>query len=134
ETYARMHAGHGIDPTQPLRMLLIAPSFSQSLVNRCKYIDINISLFTYSCLRFDGQQAIVPVFNEHTIPSLQEAPAVHKEEDRLAYITDPTAKARAASVLEWFRETRGPRAAVDPIKDEISLKVDNRVIAYLGPR
>jgi hypothetical protein len=134
ETYARMHTGHGIDPDQALRMLLVAPSFSQTLVNRCKYLDIKISLFTYSCLRFDGQQSLVPVFNEHTIPSLQEALVVHKEEDRLAYITDPIAKARAASVLGWFRETWGPRAAVDPIKDAISLKVDNRVAAYLGPR
>lgn len=134
ETYARMHAGHGIDPTQPLRMLLIAPSFSQTLINRCKYLDINISLFTYSCLRFDAQQGLVPVFSEHTIPSLQEAPVVHKQEDRLSYITAPAAKTRAVSVLEWFRETWGPRAAVDPIIDEISLKADNRVVAYLGPR
>jgi len=134
ETYARMHAGHGIDPTQPLRMLLIAPSFSQTLINRCKYLDVSISLFTYSCLRLDGQQALLPVFNEQAIPSLQEAPVVHKEEDRLSYITDATAKARAASVLEWLRATWEARAAVDPIKNAISLKVDNRVVAYLDPR
>jgi len=134
ETYARMHAGHGIDPTQPLRMILIAPSFSQTLVNRCKYINASISLFAYSCLRLDGQQTLLPVFNEQTIPSLQEAPVVHKEEDRLSYITDATAKARAASLLEWLRATWEVRAAVDPIKYEISLKIDNRVVAYLGPR
>lgn len=134
ETYARMHAGHGIDPTQPLRMLLIAPSFSQTLINRCKWIDASISLFTYSCLRLDGQQALLPVFNEQAIPSPQEAPVVHKEEDRLSYVTDATAKARAASVLEWLRATWGTRAAVDPIKYAISLKVDNKVVAYLGPR
>lgn len=134
ETYARMHAGHGIDPTQPLRMILIAPSFSQTLVNRCKYIDASISLFTYSCLRLDGQQTLLPVFNEQAIPSLQETPVVHKEEDRLSYITDATAKTRAASLLEWLRTTWEARAAVDPIKYEISMKIDNRVVAYLGPR
>src|SRR5580704_248527 len=29
-----------IDPTQPVRLVLIAPDFSQTLVNRCKWLDV----------------------------------------------------------------------------------------------
>lgn len=36
ESFARLYKTHAIDPTQQVRMFLIAPSFSQALVNRCK--------------------------------------------------------------------------------------------------
>jgi hypothetical protein len=134
ETYARMHSAHGIDPKQPVRMLLVAPSFSQTLVNRCKWIDANISLFTYVCLKFENQKALVPVFTEQAIPSVQELPIVHKQEDRLAYITDPGARARAAAAIDQIRATWQDRTAVDPLKYDISLKVDGKVVAYVSPR
>ena len=134
ETYARMHAAHGIDPNQPVRMLLLAPSFSQILVNRCKWIDVSISLFTYVCLKFDAQQTTVPVFSEQSIPSIQEVPIVHKQEDRLSYITDATARARAVSAIEQVRGLWQGRTAVDPLKYAISLKVDGKVVAYVHPR
>jgi hypothetical protein len=134
ETYARLHRAHEIDPSQPVRMLLIAPSFSQTLVNRCKWIDASISLFRYTALRLDGQVQLIPVYFEQSIPSPQEAPVVHRQEDRLGYITDATARARAAATIDWARTTWGNRLSVDPIKYSISLKVDNKVIAYVSPR
>ncbi len=130
-----MHSGHDIDPTQPVRMLLIAPSFSQTLLTRCKWIDAKISLFTYSCLQFKEKiEGIVPVFVEQSIPSAQEAPVVHTKDNRLSYITDPAARARASSTIENIKNTWQGRTTADPTKDDISLKVDNRVVAYLCPR
>lgn len=134
ETYARLHSAHEIDPTQPVRMLLIAPSFSQTLINRCKWIDASISLFSYAALRLDGQQQLVPVYFEQAIPAPQEAPVVHRLEDRLGYITDGAAKARAEATIEWARTTWPNRTVADPIKYSISLKVDNKVVAYVSPR
>jgi hypothetical protein len=46
ESYARLYKTHSIDPTEQVRLFLIAPLFSQTLVNRCKWLDIPISLFT----------------------------------------------------------------------------------------
>src|ERR1700688_3660863 len=34
EAFARLYKAYGIDPTQQVRLFLIAPSFSQTLVNR----------------------------------------------------------------------------------------------------
>lgn len=134
ETYARMHSQHGIDPVQPVRMLLLAPSFSQALINRCKWLDINISLFTYVCLRFDDSDQLVPVFSEQSIPSFLDAPIVHRQDDRLAYITDQHARSRALTAIEQMKDAWQGRTAIDPLKYAISLKVDGRVVAYLHPR
>lgn len=133
ETYARMHTQHGIDPAQPVRMLLLAPSFSQALINRCKWLDIKISLFTYVCLKFDGSDQLVPVFSEQSIPSVLEAPIVHRQDDRLSYITDQQARSRAVTAIEQVKSTWQGRTAIDPLKYAISLKVDGRVVAYMEP-
>ena len=45
--------------TQQVRLFLIAPSFSQTLVNRCRWFDVPVSLFTYSCLKLDGASDVV---------------------------------------------------------------------------
>jgi hypothetical protein len=134
ETYARTYQAHGIDPSQPVRMLLVAPSFSQALSNRCKWLNVPISLFSYVCLNFDGKAGLVPVFVEQGIPSQPEPPVVHKQEDRLNYITDDETRARATRTVEQIKSIRPGRTAVDPTKDDISLKVDGKVVAYLSPR
>src|SRR3990170_2588775 len=64
ESYARLYKAHGIDPTQQVRLFLVAPSFSQTLVNRCKWLDLPISLFTFNCLKFEGEADVVPIFTE----------------------------------------------------------------------
>ena len=134
ETYARIHREHSIDPKQPVRMLLLAPSFSQLLVNRCKWIDIKISLFTYVCLKFENSDQLVPVFTEQSIPLVLEPPIVHQQVDRLDYITDADARARAVATIDKFQNAWPGRTAVDPIKYAISLKIDGKVVAYLNPR
>ncbi len=134
ETYARMYSKYNIDPAQPVRILLIAPSFSQTLLNRCKWIDAKISLFIYSCLQFETMKERVPVFLEQSIPSVQEIPVVHEKSAILSYITDPVIQIRAESVITWILTNWQGRSSADPTAEDISLKVDNRVVAYLCPR
>src|SRR5262249_28333686 len=52
EGYARRYQQEGIeiDPAQRVRLVLVAPSFSQTLLNRCKWVDAPVSLFSYACL------------------------------------------------------------------------------------
>lgn len=75
ETFARLYRSYGPDPAQQVRLFLIAPSFSQVLINRCKWIDAPISLFTYTCLKFENAEEITPVFKEQEIPSPPELPS-----------------------------------------------------------
>lgn len=134
ESYARLYRDQAIDPTQQVRLFLIAPSFSQVLVNRCKWFDIPISLFTYNCLKFHGNDDVVPIFAELPIPTPPEPVEATPIEDHIAYITDAPMRSKFVALLEELKNWKPGRIAVDSIKYAISIKVDGRVFAYLHPR
>ena len=71
--YAQAYKMHKIDSRQDPRLFLIAPSFSVALLNRIKWIDIPISLFTFQCIELEGSdRETVPVYNEVTAPGPPE--------------------------------------------------------------
>lgn len=134
EAFARLYKVYAPDPAQPVRLLLIAPSFSQTLINRCKWIDVPISLFTFTCLKFPAADEIVPVFTELEIPAPPEPPEVHQLDEHLRFITDDAARSRASRLLDEVKTWKGGRVVLDAVKSAISLKVDGHVFAYLYPR
>ena len=134
EAFARLYKDHGIDPTKPVRLVLIAPSFSQSLVNRCKWIDAPISLFTYQCLQFEDDCDLVPIFTEQPIPSQPPTITIAKLEDHLAYITDQNVRTEAQKLLDDIKTWKVGKVTLDAIRGAISIKVNNRVFAYFHPR
>jgi hypothetical protein len=134
ETYARLYKHHLINPTQQVRLILVAPEFGQLLVTRCKWLDLPISLFTYTCLKFENEEDVVPVFHEREIPASPEVVAISSIEDHLSYITDPTVRSNVTSLLEEIKGWKPGHIALDPIKQYISMKVNNRVFAYLSTR
>lgn len=134
ETYARLYRSHNVDPTQPVRLLLVAPSFSQTLINRCKWIDAKISLVTYSCIKLENTDDIIPVFSEQAIPSPPDTIVVPKLDDHLSYITDTEVRANVSKVLDQIKQLKPGRVSMDALKYAISMKVDGRVFAYLHPR
>lgn len=135
EAFARLYKPQGINPTQQVRLLLIAPSFSQSLINRCKWINLPISLFTFQCLRFEGDDDVVPIFAEHTIPMrpvvLEEPPTIA---GHLAYITDPNLRGKVSLLLDEIKTWKPGGISLEPIKYAISMRVNGRVFAYFYPR
>lgn len=134
ETYARLYKDHNIDPTQQVRLFLIAPSFAQTLVNRCKWIDIPISLFSFHCLKFDGDDDLVPIFAEQPIPTPPVIVEITHLEDHLAYITDTDVRNKVSALLDEIKNWKPGCISLDPIKGAISLKVNGRVFAYFYPR
>jgi len=133
EAYARLYKNHSIDPTRPVRLFLVAPDFSQTLVNRCKWLKLPISLFTYSVLKFENDNEMVPIFTKRELPAEPpEVVEVSHVEDILAYIVDVAVRGQASSLLDEIKDWGRPgKVTVDPIKDQISIKVNNRVFAYL---
>jgi hypothetical protein len=134
EAFARLYKQYEIDPTQQVRLFLIAPNFSQTLVNRCKWLDLEISLFTFNCLKFEDDNSIVPIFTEQQITELPKTIEVTQCDDHLNYITDITARARASGLLEEIKSWKPDNISTDSIKYAISLKINNRVFAYFGAR
>jgi Endonuclease NucS len=134
ESFARLYKAHSIDPTQQVRLFLVAPDFSQTLVNRCKWFDLPISLFTFTCLKFEDDDDLIPIFTEREIPAPPEIVEVSSIEDHLAYITDTTVRANATSLLDEVKNWKPGNISLDPTKNGISMKVNNRVFARLWPR
>ena len=135
EGLARAYKDKRISPTQKLRLFLIAPSFSISLLNRCKWIDIPISLFTFQCIAFeDHPKEIIPIFKEITIPSIPTRVDVYTLEERLSYITDNKVRKTVENLLNEIKEWDKENILIEPTKYDISIKVSGRVFAYLGPR
>ena len=132
EAYARIYKSSGIDPTKSIRLMLIAPSFSQSLINRCKWIYANISLFMFKCIQFEGNEEIIPVFSEITIPTPPEPPGdKYSIEDRLGYITSIDIRQVLESLIAELPNWKKDKILIEPIKYAISVKVGGKVFMYL---
>lgn len=135
EGFARAYKEKRIEPTQKLRLFLVAPSFSVSLLSRCKWIDIPISLFTFQCIAFDDNpEEIIPVFKEITIPSIVEPPEVYTIEQRLNYITASKIRKSAEELLKEIREWDKNNILIEPTKYFISIKVSGKLFSYLATR
>lgn len=132
EALARLYKSHSIDPTQRVRLLLIAPEFSQTLLNRCKWLNLPISLFTFSCLKFQDEDDVIAIFKERQVPpsvKFVEVPQID-DQNHLGYITDITVRTKAASLLDEIKSWRPGNVTLDPTKEAISMKINNRVFAY----
>jgi hypothetical protein len=111
-----------LDPTQPVRLILVAPSFSQSLINRCKWIDANISLFTYKCIKFEDSEDVVPVFSEVSMPALPVIEEKYNIEDRLSYITNLSIRKLLEDFIKELPSWNKDKILIEPIKYAISVK------------
>jgi len=134
EGVARVYKDFRIDPSQTVRLFLIAPSFSIALLNRCKWVDIPISLFSYKCITFENSKEITPIFLEVTIPSAPELVEAYDLNDRFKYITDSTARERVKDLIKEIQSLDPAKIVIEPTKYDISLKVSGRVFSYIGPR
>ena len=134
EGISRVYKDFHIDPSQTVRLFLIAPSFSVSLLNRCKWVDIPISLFTYKCITFEDSKEITPVFSEITIPSTPEVVETYNLKDRIEYITSLDIRKIANDLIEEIKNWDTANILIEPTKYDISAKVSGRVFAYIFPR
>lgn len=134
EGISRVYKNFQIDPKQNVRLFLIAPSFSVSLLNRCKWIDIPISLFTYKCITFEDSKEIISVFSEVTIPSASKIVEIHNLDDKLKYITNPKTREMLENLLKEIRNWDIESISIEAVKYSISLKISGRVFSYIHPR
>jgi hypothetical protein len=134
EGMARVYRDFHIDPNQTTRLFLMAPSFSVSLLNRCKWIDIPISLFMHKCIVLEDSNDVVPIFSEVTIPSAPEPVKSYHLDDKLNYITNADARNMLVALIQEVQGWDPARVLVECTKYDISLKVSGRVASYIGPR
>ena len=134
EAFARIYKDFNINPTQTARLFLIAPSFSQSLLNRCKWFDLPISLFTYKCITLEEDKDKTPIYTEITVPSAPKVIEHNDIEKNINYITNPDMIVLFKTILGEIHEIDKNNITVDPTKNDLSLKAYGSVFAYLCPR
>lgn len=134
EAFARIYKDFNINPTQTARLFLIAPSFSLSLLNRCKWLDLPISLFIYKCITLEEDKEITPIYTEITIPSALKVIEHKDTENNLNYITNSDMLVFCKDVLKEIQDIDKSNISVDPTKNDLSLKAYGSVFAYLCPR
>ena len=135
ETFARAYEKFNIKPTQQPRLMLIAPSFSISLLNRCKWIEVPISLFTFKCIKLENENEIIPVFVEIIVPEIPQTIEEPKSVDKiLEYITDQKVKTTAIDLIHEIESWDKQNILLEPIKYNISMKTMGKVFAYFSPR
>jgi hypothetical protein len=135
ESICRTYERFKIKPDERPRLLLIAPSFSIAFLERCKWISIPLSLYTFQCIKFDKDDDIVPVFIEMNAPSIPKAPPARiSVEQVLEYMTDKDMRQTATDFLNEVKSWDKENIAIDAIVDWVSMKYKGRTFGYLGPR
>lgn len=135
EGFARAYSMYDINTDQQPRLFLIAPSFSVRLLNRIKWIDIPVSLYTVKCIRFEDELGqVYPVYDELNPPSVAEKPETYSLDDKYKYITDPSARQLAKHAVGQIQQLDPQRVLLKPIKYSISIQCQGSLLAYVNPR
>lgn len=135
EGLARAYSKFNIDTNQDPRLLLIAPSFSINLRNRCKWVNVPISLYAFQCIKFEENvEDVIPIFKDVSIPSFPQKIERYDIKDRLNYITNAEMRKLAKETIDEIKKWDDKKILIEPTKYDISIKVLGNVFAYLNPR
>jgi Holliday junction resolvase-like predicted endonuclease len=136
DRFARVYAEAHVDAAQRPRLLLVAASFSQALVNRCRWLDdeLRISLFAYRYIKRIGANEETLVFYEVEVPPKQELAEEVTLERVLRYITDETALETARQFLKRVRAWNPEAISIRPRRGYAPIFAHGRKVADFDPR
>jgi len=126
--------GFKIDPYQETRIMLIAPDFSQLLIDRSKWINAKIDLYRFRHLKVKKQGDEVGKlidFIPVEIPPVPEREEVYTKEKVLDYITVSELRKTADDFLNEIKKWESVR--IDAVKGALSVKIKKDVFIYLYP-
>lgn len=126
--------GFKIDPYQEPRIMLIAPDFSQSLINRCKWLKPRIDLyrFRYLIVKKEGEELGKLIdFISVEVPPIPAREEVYTIPKILDYITVTELRKTAKDFLDEIKKWEWVK--IDPVKGALSIKMKKDVFIYLYP-
>lgn len=136
EGFSRIYKNLNIDVEQYPRLILIAPSFSPVMINRCRWLnpDIQITLYVYQYITFPKTKEDTLVFIPQEIsvrPTvLKKAPDLNK---LLGYIKNKDIRDFAKQILNKTQSLSSD-VTVDPLQWGKSVKYKGSVLYYWEPR
>jgi hypothetical protein len=91
DSLKRMYPTSGVDYRQMPRLILIAQSFSSTLLKRALYLTVQPELFTYKCLEAEGKRGLLfEAVNLQPLPPLPPSPK--SKQDFIDYVTAATVR------------------------------------------
>ena len=123
--FGRVYKQFNIDVTQLPRLFLIAPSFKQTLLNRCKWIneDVRISLFLYKYIISKATKEDTLVFLETEIPPRPKREEEYSIPKLLGYIKDDSAKESVERFLKEVESWNPKEVEVAPRKNKVVINI-----------
>jgi Endonuclease NucS len=135
DSLARAYSSSSVNPLLEPRLLILAPEFSETLVNRLRWLRIPVLAFSFQIQSFEDQPGDhTPVYREQPIPVVPESLEIQTPEAHYNYITDLSVRELAQKIPTEVRSWDPERVHIDAVSDGISIKRSNRVVAYLLPR
>jgi len=136
EGIAAVYKDHSIDVSKRPRLMLIAPSFSQRLVSRCRWIseEVSISLYSFQPIKLDDGSTTVVYAPVEIARKPETETQIPTRAELLDYIRDDEARRLADRFLEEMQISRGDAITVDYKPWGVSMKLKGRVVAYWEPR
>ena len=136
DSLAHTYRNREIKPDKAPRLFLIAPSFSPKLLNRIKWVDINISLFTYQCIEMNDSacEGTLLIYNEVIAPSPSVDTPPPQTMDHIDYIEDEAIRKLAVELIQKVQAWDSGNISVEPKKNFISIKVSGKGLMWLHTR
>ena len=133
--FALAYHQHGVDVSKQPRLLLVAPSFSATLLSRAKWLDLPISLFTFQCIELGAptKQRIV-VYSEVAPPASPPPPETTTLDDLYGRMGSDALRELAKNLVSEAKSWSPEAVTVEPKKQYISIRLSNRVIAATYPQ
>ena len=136
DSIKRMYPTSGVDYRQALRLILIAPSFSNVLLKRALYLKVQPELFTYKCLEAEGKRGLL--FEAVDLPAIPEIPPSPKPiQELIDYVTVATVRDLLKAACNELRDLSGDVEDIEQYTTQsyIGYRIKGkRVFAALHPR
>lgn len=121
-----------IDVSKQPRVILIAPSFSETIRRIIKYLDVDTDLFEYNCIKIGEEKGLVFKRVE-----TEEMPAVVREptsvDNWLNYFADEPLKELCRSIIERVKSI-SPEIEVKAQKNYFGFYYRNRLLGIIQPK
>jgi len=108
---AKTYSSFGLNPDRSIRLLLIAPSFTDNVQRAAKYIDVELQLFRYQAIQDSkGERAII--CTEIDIGQPSEPPEILSEAEKINYIQDEKIRDLFKTALDELNKTGIERRSI----------------------
>jgi len=121
ERFAQIYSDHKINAHVEPRLLLIAGSFSPPVLAAARYVDVPLTLYTYTYLSLGDKQGLYLV--EVDVPPRRDLKARRLSVgEHVAYITDNVANQACQQVIDWLKQLDPANIKIRGLKYRISVK------------